>query len=76
MRAEVSAGLDRLYGVVPVRSSTAFTFPSDTPVLLEDLVRGNDGAPYVLDSAGNTVWRIDLAKKTASPVAVPSQSTR
>ena len=73
LRAEVSAGLDRLYGVVPVRSSTAFTFPSDTPVLLEELVRGNDGAPYVLDSAGKTVWRIDLAKKTASPVAVSGQ---
>ena len=73
LRAEVSEGLDRLYGVVPVRSSTAFTFPADTPVLLEGLVRGNDGAPYVLDSAGKTVWRIDLAKKTASPVAASGQ---
>ena len=40
---------------------------------LEGLVRGNDGAPYVLDSAGKTVWRIDLAKKTATPVAVSGQ---
>ena len=76
LRDEVSAGLDRLYGVVPVRSSTAFTFPSDTPVLLEELVRGNDGAPYVLDSAGKTVWRIDLAQKTASPVAVSGQKAK
>jgi len=71
LRAEVTAGLDRLYGVVQVRSSTVFEFPSDTPVQLDSLVRGAlDGAPYVLDSAGKTVWRIDLAEETAKPVAV------
>jgi hypothetical protein len=73
LRARVSEGLDRIYGVVLVRSNTVFTFPTDTPVQLEGLVRGFDGAPYVLDSAGKTVWRIDLAKKTASPVAVSGQ---
>jgi hypothetical protein len=73
LRARVTSGLDTLYGVVPVRSTTAFTFPADTPVKLEGLVRGSDGAPYVLDSAGKTVWRIDLARKTASPVAVSGQ---
>ena len=31
--------------------------------------RRPDGAPYVLDSAGKTVWRIDLADGTAKPVA-------
>jgi hypothetical protein len=70
LRAEVTAGLDRLYGVVQVRSSTVFEFPSDTPVQLDTLVRGSDGAPYVLDSAGKTVWRIDLAEATAKPIAV------
>jgi hypothetical protein len=72
LRAEVMAGLDRLYGVVQVRSSTVFEFPADTPVQLDALVRvgGLDGAPYVLDSAGKTVWRIDLAEKTAKPVAI------
>ena len=40
---------------------------------LEGLVRGSDGAPYVLDTANKTVWRIDLAKKTASPVAKAGQ---
>ena len=57
------------------RSARPPSSPSraDTPVQLEGLVRGYDGAPYVLDSAGKTVWRIDLAKKTAAPVAVSGQ---
>jgi hypothetical protein len=69
LRAEVMAGLDRLYGVVQVRSTTMFEFPSDSPVQLDSLVRGADGAPYVLDSAGKTVWRIDLAEGTVKPIA-------
>jgi hypothetical protein len=73
LRAQVTAGLDTIYGVVPVRSTTLFTFPADTPVKLTGLVRGSDGAPYVLDTLGKTVWRIDLAKKTASPVAKSGQ---
>jgi hypothetical protein len=75
LRAKVGEGLDRLYGVVPVRSSTDFTFPTDQPVQLDGLVRGYDGAPYVLDSAGKTVWRIDLAKGAASPVAASGQKS-
>jgi hypothetical protein len=54
--------------VTKIKSSTLFSFPTDTPVKLAGIVRGYDGAPYVLDTANNTVWRIDLAKKTASPV--------
>ena len=76
LRAQVTAGLDTIYGVVLVRSSTLFTFPDDTPVKLEQLVRvmrGPDQAPYVLDTLGKTVWRIDLTKKTASPVAKTGQ---
>jgi hypothetical protein len=73
LRDQVSAGLDRLYRVVPVRSNTVFTFPADTPVTLESLVRGSDGAPYVLDTASKTVWRIDLARETAKPVAAADQ---
>ena len=37
------------------------------------MVRGSDGAPYVLDTLGKTVWRIDLAKKTATPVLKSGQ---
>jgi hypothetical protein len=69
LRARTVSGLDRLYGVVEVESTTVFTFPTDkTPVALAGLVRGSDGAPYVLDTASRTVWRIDVAKKTASAV--------
>ncbi len=51
-----------------VKSAPLFTFPKDKPVELTGLVRGPDGAPYVLDTAGKTVWRIDLAKKQATPI--------
>jgi hypothetical protein len=69
LRAQVNAGLDRLYGVVHVASVAGFTFPASAgAVHLTTVVRGNDGAPYVLDTGTKTVWRIDLAKKTASPV--------
>jgi hypothetical protein len=73
LRAKVTAGLDRLYGVVYVKSNDVFSFPADKPVTLTGLVRGADGAPYVLDTANKTVWRIDLAKKTASPIAKAGQ---
>ena len=35
---------------------------------LTTVVRGSDGAPYVLDTGTKTVWRIDLAKKSAAAV--------
>ncbi len=70
LRAQVTEGLNRLYQVVEVRSSTVFSFPADAGADLTSIVRGSDGAPYVLDSATKTVWRIDLAKNTADPVAV------
>ena len=73
LRAKVTAGLDTLYGVVQVRSNTVFSFPTDKPVRLTQLVRGSDGAPYVLDTLGKAVWRIDLAKKTATPVLKTGQ---
>jgi hypothetical protein len=68
LRKTALAGLDRLYRMTNVKSSPLFTFPKDKPVQLAGLVRGSDGAPYVLDTAGKTVWRIDLAKKQASPI--------
>ena len=73
LRATALAGLDRLYGVTKVKSSPLFTFPKDKPVELTGLVRGSDGAPYVLDTANKTVWRIDLAKKQASPILKSGQ---
>ena len=73
VRNQVTAGLDRLAGVVFVRSNDVFTFPADKPVKLTTLVKGSDGAPYVLDTQNKTVWRIDLAKKTASAIAKSGQ---
>jgi hypothetical protein len=75
LRDEVLAGLDQLYGVVRVASSPLFTFPGDQKVQLSALVRGSDGAPYVLDTANQTVWRIDIADKTAKPVLKVGQKT-
>jgi hypothetical protein len=69
LRVQINAGLDRLYGVVHVASAVAYTFPSSAgAVHLTTIVHGSDGAPYVLDTGTKTVWRIDLAKNTASPV--------
>ena len=48
LRMRVEAGLDRLYGVVPVASTTRFTFtPGEDakPIDLRGLVRGPDGVP-------------------------------
>jgi serine/threonine protein phosphatase PrpC len=75
LRATALAGLDRLYGVTKVRTAPLYTFPASKPVQLAALVRGSDGAPYVLDTANKTVWRIDLARKTASAVLRSGQRT-
>ncbi len=69
LRAEINAGLDELYGVVHVASTPLFTFPSSAgSVNLVSVVQGSDGAPYILDTGTNSVWRIDVAKKTATAV--------
>jgi len=74
LRSRTVAGLDRLYGVVEVHSATLFTFPADeATVTLTSIVRGSDGAPYVLDTGSKTVWRIDRAKKTATAIARAGQ---
>jgi hypothetical protein len=68
LRSKALTGLDRLYGVQPVKSTTLFTFPADKPPKLAALVRGSDGAPYVLDTANETVWRIDVKKQKATAI--------
>ncbi len=74
LRAEINAGLDRLYGVVHVASTAAFTFPASAgAVHLTTVIEGSDGAPYVLDTGTKTVWRIDLAADKASPVYTSGQ---
>jgi hypothetical protein len=72
LRVKVEAGLDRLYGVVPVTSTPLFTFtPADgaDPIDLRGVVRGPDGAPYVIDRSTRSVYRIDLKAKKATLVA-------
>ncbi len=68
LREKALEGLDRLYGVQPVGSTSVFEFPAEKPPKLEALVRGSDGAPYVLDSANATVWRIDVKKQKATAI--------
>jgi hypothetical protein len=69
IRTEVIAGLERLYRVVWVRSAVAFSFDAaETPADLGALVRGPDGAPYVIDRATSAVYRIDLEGKAAVPI--------
>ena len=69
LRAQVSVGLDRIFKVVPVGPTTVFSFAAAKPAVdLTALIRGYDGAPYVLDRANKTVYRIDVPAKKATPV--------
>jgi hypothetical protein len=71
LRARVVAGLDRLYGVVGVAGTTLFNFKPEegaAPFDLKSVVRGPDGAPYVIDATTGTVYRIDLKRKRATAV--------
>lgn len=71
LRAEVVEGLDRLYGVVPVATTDLFAFTpgEDAPPFdLTALVRGPDDAPYVIDAATQTVYRVDLKRMKATTV--------
>jgi hypothetical protein len=72
LRQETVAGLDRLYGVIPIRSEPVFTFvPAEggDPVELRAMTRGPDGAPYVIDRTTRSVYRVDLSAKRATVVA-------
>jgi hypothetical protein len=68
IRTQVVAALDRLYGMVDVTTAPTFTFPDDPAVDLRAIVKGPDGAPFVLDAATKTVYRIDLAGKKATAI--------
>ncbi len=68
LRKQAVAALDRLYGMVDVASSDIFVFPDDPVVDLKTMVKGPDGAPFVLDAATATVYRINLADKKATAI--------
>jgi hypothetical protein len=71
LREDVVAGLDRLYGVVPVASTDLFTFTPEEgadPFDLTAIVRGPDDAPYVIDAATASVYRVDLKRMKATAI--------
>ncbi len=71
IRTKVVAGLDRLYGVVKVSSTTLLNFkPAEgaKPFDLRSVVRGPDGAPYVIDATTGSVYRLDLKRKRATAI--------
>jgi hypothetical protein len=77
IRAQVVAGLDRLYGVKEVASTTLLEFKPEEgakPFDLKSVVRGPDGAPYVIDAATATVYRVDLKRKRATAVVRQGRS--
>jgi hypothetical protein len=79
LREQTIAGLDRLYGVIPVASQTLYTFSQKEdkgPTDLKAVVRGPDGATFVLDDATKTVWRVDLKNKKASTALRAGQKAR
>jgi sugar lactone lactonase YvrE len=68
LRGQVVAALDELYGVVEIAPQLAFSFAGQEQTFdLAALVRGPDGAPYVLDSTTMTVYRVDLEGGRATP---------
>ena len=68
LRAKTIAALDRLYGMVDVATAAIFSFPAEPGVDLRALVRGPDGAPFVLDAKTESVYRIDLKNKKATVI--------
>jgi hypothetical protein len=70
LRAEVAGGLDRIYGVTPVASSVLVDLTAELSPEADiiDVVRGPDGAAYVLDKASKSIIRVDLANQTAKVV--------
>ena len=69
LRARVVGGLDALYKMGDVRDAVAFTMPENTPPFdLRGLVRGPDGAPYVLDAGTKAVYRLDTKAGAATVV--------
>ena len=71
LRKTAAAGLDRLYGVVPVTATPLYRFGTgETPHDLVQVVRGPDQepTPYILDRGAKAVYRIDITAKRATPI--------
>jgi hypothetical protein len=71
LRTQTIAGLDRVYGVVPVASSVLYMLKpaaGAAPIDIGAMVLGPDDVPYFLDRATKTVYRYSLKTKTAAPI--------
>jgi hypothetical protein len=79
LRTQTIAGLDRLYGVVPVASQRLHTFKQTqggAPTDIGAMVQGPDGVPYVLDRATRTVYRYSLKTKTVAAIVRNGQKNK
>jgi hypothetical protein len=66
---QVTAGLDRLYKVVPVGAATIVTIGGgDVQADIGQLIIGPGSAPFVLDRGTKSVYRVDPATHKASVV--------
>ncbi len=75
LKAQARTGLDELYKMESVAETTLFSFAdSDPPVDLKGVALGPDNAPYVLDAATHSVYRVDLKGGKAAPVYKTGQS--
>ena len=68
VRTQIVTALDRLFKMTDVNSTALFTFPEDRPTDLRAIVRGPDGAPFVLDAGTQTVYRVGLVADRASVI--------
>jgi hypothetical protein len=68
IRAKIVAAMDRLYRMTDVVSQKVFGFAADAKADLGAIVRGPDGAPFVIDRKSQAVYRIDLKAKKASAI--------
>ncbi len=71
LRERAVEGLDRLYRVVPVAPEALFTFnprEDGDPIDLRSILRGPDGATYVIEGASSSVYRVDLAAREAKAI--------
>ncbi|HSK51638.1 MAG TPA: hypothetical protein VLA44_02715 [Clostridia bacterium] len=79
LQDEAVAGLDRLWGVVPVLSTPRYAFaPREdrAAVDLRAVMRGPDGAAYVLDAGRQSVSRVDLTNRGAGTIMRAGQEAR
>jgi hypothetical protein len=69
LKVKTLAGLNRLYGVVPVAAATILTTAkAKAPLDIQQMILGPQGVPFILDKATSSVYRIDLRTKKATLV--------